>query len=88
MYVFDGYNVTIDCATVSGTPPITITWLHNGTLIDEDVSAITITDAKGGDVIVCRVDNNIGFDEENTTIIGNVNKTTYIYVYVHVQLLH
>ena len=67
VYVFDGYNVTINCTTV-GTPPITITWLHNGMLIAEDVNTITITDAKDGDVITCRANNNIGFDEEHTTI--------------------
>ena len=82
MYGFDGYNVTIDCTTVSGTPPITITWLRNGMLIDTDVNTITITDAKDGDTIVCRADNNIGFDEEDTTIVqgkGNVNKTILQY---------
>ena len=67
-YVLDGYNVTIDCTTVSGTPPITITWIHNGMLIAEDVNTITITDAEDGDIIICRADNNVGFDEEYTTI--------------------
>ena len=51
-------------------------------LIDKDVNTITINDAKDGDIIVCRADNNIGFDEEDTTIVqgkGNVNKTILQY---------
>ena len=81
--VHDGYSVTIDCTTVSGTPPITITWIRNETLIAEDVNTITITDAKDDEVITCRADNNIGYDEEGTTItvIGN-------FITVHIQILY
>ena len=75
VYVHEGYNVTIDCTTVSGTPPITFRWFRNGTLIAGDVNNITITDVNNSDVITCRADNNVGFDEEDTTIIviGNVS---------------
>ena len=81
VYVHDGYSVTIDCTTVSGTPPITIRWFRNGTLIAGDVNNITITDANNSDVITCRADNNVGFDEEVTTItvIGNVST-------IHIQI--
>ena len=75
VYVHDGYSVTIDCTTVSGTPPITITWVHNETLIAEDVNSITInaSDAINGEIITCRANNSVGFDEEGTTIyvLGN-----------------
>ena len=84
-YVLLGYNVTIDC-NASGTPPIFITWVHNELIIAGDVNTITITDAKDGDVITCRADNNIGFDEERTTInvIGNVTMVhTEMLYYVH-----
>ena len=81
VYVREGYSVTIDCATVSGTPPITIRWFHNGTLIAGNVNNITITDANNSDVITCRADNNVGFDEEATaiTVLGNVS-TVYIQI--------
>ena len=79
VYVFDGYSVTIDCNAVDGTPPITITWLRNEMPIpdSEDVNTITINDPKDGDVITCRADNNIGFDNESTTlnVTGNVSTT-------------
>ena len=68
VYVVDGYNVTIDCNIASGTPPITISWLLNGTEFGGNDATITITDATYGDVITCRANNSIGFDEESTTI--------------------
>ena len=36
--------------------------------IAENVNTITITDAEDGDVITCRAENDIGFDESHTTI--------------------
>ena len=30
VYVYRGYDVIIDCKVVNGTPPIYITWFHNG----------------------------------------------------------
>ena len=46
--------------------------------MDEDVNSIRIN-VTDGDVVTCRADNNIGFDEENTTINveGNASKTTF-----------
>ena len=46
--------------------------------MDEDVNTITINATDVG-VVTCRAVNNIGFDEENTTInvLGNVSKTTF-----------
>ena len=67
VYVINGYNVTIDC-NASGTPPITFSWLLNGTEFRGNDSTITITNATYGDVITCRANNSIGFDEESTTI--------------------
>ena len=43
-YVIDGADSTLVCDIVSGTPPITIMWLHNG-VVDPtrgNVSAITV----------------------------------------------
>ena len=44
--------------------------------IHEDTNNITVTDAEDGDVVVCRANNSIGSDEENTTINvkGNLHK--------------
>ena len=69
-----GFNLTIDCIVVNGTPPITILWLHNDTeligSIEGNSSSITInvTDAYDGDNITCRANNNIGYDNATTTI--------------------
>ena len=84
-YVLQGYNVTIDC-NASGTPPIYIAWRNNEELLDKNDTTITIPDAKDGDVVTCRAENNIGFDQENTTIsvIGNVTMVhTEILYYAH-----
>ena len=67
VYVVDGYNVTIDCNIVSGTTPITFSWLRTGTPFRGNVTTITITNVIY-DVIICRANNSIGFDEKNTTI--------------------
>ena len=67
-YVVDGYNVTIDCNIDSGTTPITYSWLLNGTDFRGNVTTITITDATYGDIITCRANNSIGFDNESTII--------------------
>ena len=44
-----------------------------------DANTTTIIDAKDGDVVTYRAVNNIGVDEENTTInvLGNISKTTF-----------
>lgn len=70
VYVVNRFDVIIDCDIVSGTPPITITWFRNGMLeaFRGNVSIITITNYTDGDVFQCRADNDIGFDEESTTI--------------------
>ena len=81
-YVLQGYNVTIDC-NVSGTPPISIIWVYNEQFRPEDGNTITITDAKDGDVVTCRADNHIGFDEEFTTISVKGNVTM-----VHTEILY
>ena len=68
VYVYDGYDIIIDCNIVNGTPPITITWFYNGISNATIGSTITIIDASDGDVFECRADNIAGFDTENTTI--------------------
>ena len=79
VYVVDGYNVTIDCNIVSGTTPITYSWLLNGTEFRDNNATITITDATYDDVITCRANNTIGFDEESTTI--HVNSKLFHYTF-------
>ena len=72
-YIIFGYNVTIVCNILTGTPPVSITWLRNGMPEDPprgNVTTITVTDATDGDVFTCRADNNIGFDSEETAISG------------------
>ena len=78
--ISSGANLTIDCI-VTGTPPITITWIriNNNEIIGSNSSTITIavTNATDGDNIMCRADNNIGFDMATTTI--NVDGKFIIY---------
>ena len=66
----DGFDVTIVCDILSGTRPITIRWFRNGAPDPTrgNVSTITVTDYNDGDVFTCRVDNDVGFDEESTII--------------------
>ena len=70
VYVYDGFDVIIDCNIVNGTPPITIQWFHNGSpdTTRGNVSTTTITDARNGDVFKCRADNVEGADTENSVI--------------------
>ena len=69
-YIRDPSAAIIKCDIVTGTPPITIQWFRNGSPDPTrgNVSTITVTDARNGDVFGCRADNNIGFDIENTTV--------------------
>ena len=82
VYVHDGFDVTIDCNIVNGTPPITIQWFRNGSPDPSrgNVSTITITDASNGDVFKCRADNVEGFDTEST--VTHVEYGTYLSLYV------
>ena len=79
VYVADGFNVTIDCNILTGTPPVNISWFRNGQPDPSrgNVTSISVTDANDNDTFTCRTDNNIGFDVENTTIrvFGKSNKT-------------
>ena len=70
VYVHNGFNVTIDCNIVNGTPPITIQWFRNGSPDPTrgNVSTIITTNASNGDVLMCRADNIEGFDSEITVI--------------------
>ena len=80
VYVHSGFDVIIDCDISNGTPPINITWFHNGSPYPTEGNAsttITVTDAHNDDVFECRVDNMIGFDTENTTIYVEYGKYTY-----------
>ena len=74
--ISSGANLTIDCI-VTGTPPITILWLHNDNKeikkSEGNNSTITITGPTDGDNITCRADNNMGYDMATTTINVNGN---------------
>ena len=90
VYVHDGFDVTIDCNIVNGTPPITIQWFRNGSPDPTrgNVSTITITDASNGDVFKCRADNVIGFDAESTVIFVIASKWImhmYVRIYVYIS---
>ena len=69
-YVIDGADVTLVCDILSGTRPITIMWFRNDVLDPTrgNVSTITVTNYDDGDVYTCRAENDVGFDEESTTI--------------------
>ena len=70
VYVLDGFDVNLVCDILSGMRPITIVWFHNGVLdtTRRNVSTITVTDYNDQDVYTCRAENDVGFDEESTTI--------------------
>ena len=80
VYVRSGYDVMLDCNAVNGTPPINITWFRNGAPDPTrgNVSTITITDARDGDVFQCRVENNIVIITANTTIYVQYGKCVRI----------
>ena len=95
VYVHKGFDVIIDCKTVNGTPPITITWFRNGSpypAIGNTSFTITITDASNGDIFECRAENIIGFDTENTTIYiecgKNIICSFYKPVYEYTYCMH
>ena len=95
VYVHKGFDVIIDCKTVNGTPPITVTWFRNGSpypAIGNTSFTITITDASNGDAFECRAKNIKGFDTENSTVYLECGK--YIALYIsqymntHITCLH
>ena len=103
VYVYKGFDVIIDCNTVDGTPPITITWFRNGSSYPtrgNTPNTITITNARDRDSFKCRADNNAGFDSERTIIyvkcgkyiIHNTyirtHKPVYTYVLLHTYVLY
>ena len=69
-YVIDGFDITIVCNILTGIRPITIMWLCNGVADPTrgNVSTITVTNYNDGDEYTCRAENDVGFDEESTTI--------------------
>ena len=84
VYVLIGYDVIIDCKTVRGTPPINITWFHEGSPYPTEgntSNSITLTDVHNGDAFQCRADNIIGFDMESTTIYVECGKCI-IHIYL------
>ena len=85
VYVYDRFDVIIDCNIVDGEPPITIQWFRNGSTDPTrgNNSTITITDAQNNEVFECRANNTEGFDTENTTIYVEYGEYMYvIYTYL------
>ncbi|XP_065906698.1 uncharacterized protein [Dysidea avara] len=73
VYIIDGFDLTIICATVNGTLPITVRWFHNGVLNSSWINASVISLPNiglnmNGDSYTCRADNDVGYDEHTTTI--------------------
>ena len=94
VYVYDGFDVTIDCNIVNGTPPVTIQWFRNGSpdLTRGNFSTVTITDASNGDVFKCRADNIEGADTEYTTVYvvyGKYICMPYVCIYIcmHIRII-
>ena len=69
-YLIHGFNVTIVCNVIIGTPPITIRWLRNGQPDQSRInsSTITVNDANDGDVFTCMAENTYGYDKKDTQI--------------------
>ena len=74
VYIIDNFNVTIDCKISSGIPPMNITWFRNNQLDqsrgDAPSITVTVTNAKDidGDVFTCKVENESGYDSQDTHI--------------------
>ena len=73
--------MTIVCDILSGARPITIRWFRDGVLdlTRGNVSTITVTDYTDDEEFTCRAHNNVGFDEESTTInvFGKLHANDY-----------
>lgn len=73
--VVEGYNVTINCDVLTGSPPINTSWYRNGVLHPiKDVASITITPVDGEN-ITCRTGNH-----EKFTIITVQAAGMYIFL--------
>ena len=83
VFIFSGYDVTIDCKIISGTPPINITWTRDGStdLTRDNASTIRLTAVMYSVVFSCRAENYKGFDSAQTVIRVNYGK--YV-LYTHV----
>ena len=73
VYIIDGFDLTIVCVTINGTPTITVRWFYNGVFNPSWMNASTITILNiglnmNGDHYTCRADNDVGYDEHTTTI--------------------
>jgi len=72
-YIIDGFDLTIICVSVSGTPPMTTRWFRNGVLDLSWMNASTITVLNiemnwNDNNITCRAENDVGYVEVTTTI--------------------
>ena len=77
VYIIENYNdVSIICNVKGGELPITFSWYCNEEpdQCRGNVSTITVTNPKDGDVFTCRVDNKYGTDKSNTTV-RSIHKT-------------
>ena len=70
VYTVKGLNVAIVC-NVTGTPPISISWLKNDhEQLDHsgNMSILTVTNARDGDNFTCIAENHIGSDRNFSPI--------------------
>ena len=71
-YIVDGYDLTITCNVITGTPPINISWYRNGDSSRRNTSAIAISNVNinkdNGVVYTCRAENDKGYDEQLTIV--------------------
>ena len=70
VYIYSGFDVTISCKIISGTPPINITWFRNGSIDStrDNASTITLTAVMHSVAITCRAENYKGFDSVQTIL--------------------
>ena len=68
VYVYDVYDVKIDCNIVNGTPPVHIRWYRNGIYYRYGGNILTITAPSNGDRYRCRANTQESVDIEETTI--------------------
>ena len=76
VYIYSGFDVTIRCRIISGTPPINITWFRDGSidLTRRGASIIKLTAVMHSVAFSCRAENYKGFASARSIIYVRYGK--------------